>query len=43
MVLAGDATEILVADRIDSLQGLGVPPMRELVDKGRAQAVSVFV
>ena len=43
MVLAGDATEILVGDRIESLEGLGVPPMRDLVDKGRAHALSVYV
>jgi predicted peroxiredoxin len=33
IVLAGDATEIIVGDTADNLRGIGIPPMRELIDK----------
>lgn len=43
LVLAGDATELLQASVRDSLQGVGVPPMGELVAKLRQHEVPVFV
>ena len=43
MVLAGDATDLVVGDTVDTLEGLGVPPMRELVTKARQHEVPVFV
>lgn len=43
VVLAGDATEIMVGASAESLEGLGVPPMRELLDKARAGNLSVYV
>ena len=43
IVLAGDATELIVGDTAASLVGLGVPPMAELVDKARARELRVYV
>jgi predicted peroxiredoxin len=43
IVLAGDATELLVGDTAESLEGVGVPPARELLAKLRDHAVPVFV
>ena len=43
VVLAGDATEIMVGASAESLEGLGVPPMRELLDTARARNLSVYV
>jgi predicted peroxiredoxin len=41
VVLAGDATELLVS--AESLEGLGVPPMRELLGKARDLELPVYV
>jgi predicted peroxiredoxin len=43
IVLAGDATELAKADVRDHLEGVGVPPMRELVAKARKHEVPVYV
>jgi predicted peroxiredoxin len=43
IVLAGDAAELLLADNAETLEGVGVPPMRELLAKLRDHAVPVFV
>jgi predicted peroxiredoxin len=43
IVLAGDATELLSADAVDRVQGLGLPSARELFDKARDHAVPIFV
>jgi hypothetical protein len=43
VLLAGDATEILLGDNLDQLQGVGVPPVRELVTKLRDHSVPVYV
>jgi predicted peroxiredoxin len=43
VVLAGDATELLVGENSESLEGLGVPPMRELLDKARLRELPVYV
>jgi predicted peroxiredoxin len=43
IVLAGDAAELLLGDNADTLEGVGVPPMRELLSKLRDHAVPVFV
>jgi hypothetical protein len=41
VVLAGDATEPLIGDTGEGLEGVGVPPMRELLAKLRDHAVPV--
>ncbi|MGI8773983.1 MAG: hypothetical protein ACR2KQ_03030 [Actinomycetota bacterium] len=43
IVLAGDAVEIMIGDNRDTLEGVGVPTMRELFEKVRAHSVPVFV
>lgn len=43
VVLAGDATEMLLGDNLDQIEGVGVPPLRELVAKLRDHAVPVYV
>jgi len=43
VLLAGDATELLKPDVIANVFGLGVPPLRELLDKCLAQNISFYV
>ena len=43
VVLGGDATEILLSDNAERMEGVGVPPMRELLAKLRDHAVPVYV
>ena len=43
VVLAGDATELLKADVRERLEGLGLPPMRDLFAKARQHEVPVYV
>jgi len=43
IVLGGDATELLVGDTVGALEGVGVPPARDLLAKLREHAVPVFV
>ena len=43
VLLAGDATEMLLGDNVDQMQGVGVPPVRELLAKLRDHSVPVYV
>jgi predicted peroxiredoxin len=43
IVLGGDATELLLDDNVDRMEGVGVPPVRELLAKLRDHAVPVYV
>ena len=43
IVLAGDASEIVKADVRESLEGIGVPPLRDLVAKAKANGVAIHV
>jgi predicted peroxiredoxin len=43
IVLAGDATELAKADVREHLEGLGVPPVRDLFAKARQHEVAVYV
>ena len=43
IVLAGDATELLLDNHVETLEPLGVPPLRELVAKAIDHSVPVFV
>jgi predicted peroxiredoxin len=43
VVLAGDATELLRTDLRDALEGVGLPPMRELFGKAREHEIPVYV
>jgi predicted peroxiredoxin len=43
VVLAGDATELLRAELRDSVEGVGVPPLRELFGKARQHELPIYV
>jgi predicted peroxiredoxin len=43
VVLGGDAAELVLADTADRLEGVGVPPLRELLAKLRDHDVPVYV
>jgi len=43
IALAGDAAELVKPDVIDSVVGVGIPRLRDLVDKCVAQNVRVYV
>jgi predicted peroxiredoxin len=43
VVLAGDATDLVVGDNAEKVEGVGVPPMRELVSKLKEHQVPVYV
>jgi len=43
IALAGDAAELVKPDVIANVVGLGVPPLRDLLDKCLDQNVSVYV
>jgi predicted peroxiredoxin len=43
VALAGDAVELVKPDVVDSVAGVGIPRLRDLVDKCVAQNVRVYV
>jgi predicted peroxiredoxin len=43
IALAGDAADLVKPEVIDSVVGVGLPRLRELVDKCAAQNVRVYV
>lgn len=43
ILLAGDASEVLKAEVRDELEGVGIPPIRELIAKARDKEIPVFV
>lgn len=43
IILGGDAAELLLGDNADRVEGVGVPPARELLAKLRHHEVPVFV
>ena len=43
IVLGGDAAELVLGDNADRVEGVGVPPARELLAKLRDHEVPVFV
>jgi predicted peroxiredoxin len=43
IILGGDAAELLIADTAQTLEGVGVPPVRDLLAKLRDHAVPVYV
>jgi predicted peroxiredoxin len=43
LVLAGDATELVIAATRDTVEGVGLPPIRDLFAKLRQHEVPVFV
>jgi predicted peroxiredoxin len=43
VVLAGDATELLKRETRDTIEGLGVPPLRDLFAKARQHGIPIYV
>jgi predicted peroxiredoxin len=43
VVLAGDATDLAIEDNMQRLEGVGVPPARELIGKLKEHEVPVYV
>ena len=43
IVLAGDAAEVILGDNANSIEGLGLPPMKELIEKVIAHKIPVYV
>ena len=43
LLLLGDAAEVLVPQVRDVLEGLGIPPLRDLVSKAHDSSLPVFV
>lgn len=42
-MFAGDAAELIIGDTAETLEGVGLPPARELLAKLRDHAVAVYV
>jgi len=42
VVLVGDATDLLIEENAQRMEGAGVPPMRELLSKVREHQVTVY-
>jgi predicted peroxiredoxin len=43
VVLAGDATDLVIEDNMQRLEGVGVPPARELLAKLKEHEVPVYI
>ena len=43
MVLAGDAAEVVIGDNAQTVEGVGVPPLRELLAKAKEHEIPVYV
>jgi predicted peroxiredoxin len=43
VVLAGDATDLVIGENAESVEGVGVPPLRELLNKLGEHRVPVYV
>jgi predicted peroxiredoxin len=43
VLLAGDASEVVIGARAETIQGVGVPPMRDLLAKLKAGGATVYV
>jgi predicted peroxiredoxin len=43
VVLAGDGTDLVIGDNAQQMEGVGVPPVRTLVDKLKEHQVPVYV
>lgn len=43
IVLGGDATEIVIGDMADKIVGVGIPPMKDLLNKAKERRLPVYV
>ncbi len=43
VILAGDAADVVLGETAQSLEGVGVPPLRDLLAKAKEHEVPVYV
>lgn len=43
VILGGDAADLVIGDTADTLEGLGLPPIRDLLAKLKDHSVPVYV
>jgi predicted peroxiredoxin len=43
IILAGDAAEIIIGANADTMEGVGLPPVRDLLAKLKEHSVPVYV
>ncbi|HWL65409.1 MAG TPA: hypothetical protein VNP73_05485 [Actinomycetota bacterium] len=43
IVLAGDGAELILGDTIDTLEGVGIPPVRDLFAKLKEHSIPIYV
>jgi predicted peroxiredoxin len=43
IIIAGDAAEIVIGDNANTMEGVGIPPVRELLEKLKAAGVPVYI
>jgi len=43
VIIGGDGAELVVGDAAEQLEGVGVPPLRDLLAKLRDHAIPVYV
>ena len=43
VIIGGDAAELLLGNTLETLEGVGVPPARDLLAKLRDHAIPVYV
>jgi predicted peroxiredoxin len=43
LVLAGDGTELILGDNANTTEGVGIPPVRDLLAKIKQHSVPVYV
>ena len=43
LILAGDAAELILGNNIETIEGLGLPPLRDLMQKIRDHQIPVYV
>lgn len=43
LLLAGDAAELIIGDNVDRIEGVGIPPARELMNKLVEHKVPIYV
>jgi predicted peroxiredoxin len=43
IILAGDAAEIIIGENADTMEGVGLPPVRDLLAKLKEHSVPVYV
>jgi predicted peroxiredoxin len=43
IILAGDAAEIVIGDNANTMEGVGLPPVRDLLAKLKEHSVPIYI